>query len=120
MEFHLKELCHWLQAMMLINSVLTIATFTLPEKHTGYVNSLWQIQKEPFKGDAVNSYNDGPVNGAQMGQLYEIESSSPAAALAPGETLTHYHRTIHLKGSKDDLNVIALKVLGVSLDSLSL
>ena len=102
------------------NSVLTIATFTLPEKHSGYVNSLWQIQKEPFKGDAVNSYNDGPVNGAQMGQLYEIESSSPAASLGPGETLTHYHRTMHLKGSKDDLNVIALKVLGFSLDSLSL
>jgi hypothetical protein len=102
------------------NSVLTIATFTLPEKHPGYVNSLWQIQKEPFKGDAVNSYNDGPVSGTQMGQLYEIESSSPAAGLGPGEALTHYHRTMHLKGSKDDLNVIALKVLGVSLDSLSL
>ena len=102
------------------NSVLTIATFTLPEKHPGYVNSLWQIQKEPFKGDAVNSYNDGPVNGAQMGQLYEIESSSPAADLAPGKTLTHYHRTIHLKGSKNVLDNIALKVLGVSLDSLSL
>jgi hypothetical protein len=103
-----------------INSVLTIATFSLPEKHPGYVNSLWQIQKEPFKGDAVNSYNDGPVNGTQMGQLYEIESSSPAAGLGPGETLTHNHRTMHLKGSKADLNVIALKVLGFSLDSLSL
>jgi hypothetical protein len=101
-----------------INSVLTIATFTLPEKHSGYVNSLWQIQKEPFKGDAVNSYNDGPVNGAQMGQLYEIESSSPAAALGPGETLTHYHRTIHLKGSKEALDEVALKLLGVGVDSL--
>jgi hypothetical protein len=98
--------------------VLTIATFSLPEKHQGYVNSLWQIQKDPFKGDAVNSYNDGPVNGAQMGQLYEIESSSPAAALGPGETLTHYHRTIHLKGSKEALDQVALKLLGVGVDGI--
>jgi hypothetical protein len=102
------------------NGVLTIATFTLPETHQGYVNSLWQIQKEPFKGDAVNSYNDGPVNGAQMGQLYEIESSSPAAALAPGESLTHIHRTIHLKGTKEELDVVAKKVLGVGVDELML
>ena len=100
------------------NGVLTIATFTLPEKHAGYVNSLWEIQKEPFKGDAVNSYNDGPVNGAQMGQLYEIESSSPAAHLEPGEKLTHYHRTIHLKGSKEDLDVVATKLLGVGIESI--
>ena len=102
------------------NGVLTIATFTLPEKHSGYVNSLWQIQKEPFKGDAVNSYNDGPVNGAQMGKLYEIESSSPAADLAPGKSLTHYHRTIHLKGSREALDVVSMKLLAVGVDSLAL
>jgi hypothetical protein len=101
-----------------VNGVLTIATFSLPEKHPGYVNSLWQIQKEPFKGDAVNSYNDGPVDGAQMGQLYEIESSSPAAALEPGQTLTHFHRTIHLKGPKEALDQVALKLLGVSIEEI--
>jgi hypothetical protein len=102
------------------NGILTVATFTLPEKHPGYVNSLWQIQKEPFKGDAVNSYNDGPVNGSQMGKLYEIESSSPAADLAPGKSLTHYHRTIHFKGSKEALDVVSMKLLGVPVDSLVL
>ena len=102
------------------NGVLTIATFSLGEHNADYVNSLWEIQKEPFKGDAVNSYNDGPVNGSQMGQLYEIESSSPAAALAPGKSLIHYHRTIHLRGPKEDLNAIAVKLLGVGLDSISL
>lgn len=103
-----------------MNDVLTIATFTLPENHPGYVNSMWEIQKEPFKGDAVNSYNDGPVNGVQMGNLYEIESSSPAAALAPGESVTHIHRTIHFKGSKEALDEIAKKVLGVGVDSLTI
>ena len=69
--------------------------FTLPGKGE-YVNSKWEIQKDPFSGDAINSYNDGPVNGSQMGKWYEIESSSPAAALKSNESLTHYHRTIHI------------------------
>ncbi len=102
------------------NGVLTIAEFSLPRENTDYVNSKWEIQQDPFNGDAVNSYNDGPVNGGQMGQLYEIESSSPAAALAPGESLTHIHRTIHLKGPKASLDKIATRLLGVGVDSLSL
>jgi hypothetical protein len=28
---------------------------------TDYVNSMWEDQKEPFSGDVVNSYNDGPT-----------------------------------------------------------
>lgn len=102
------------------NGVLTIAKFSLPEGAVDYVNSLWQIQDEPFKGDAINSYNDGPVNGGQMGNLYELESSSPAAALAPGESITHYHRTIHLKGPKVELDKISMQVLGVTVDAISL
>jgi hypothetical protein len=103
-----------------VNSVLTIATFSLPEGAGDYVNSLWQIQEEPFKGDAINSYNDGPVNGGQMGKLYELESSSPAAALAPDESLTHYHRTIHIKGAKEELDKITVQLLGVTVDAISL
>lgn len=102
------------------NGVLTFALFTRPEGDAEYVNSLWQIQKDPFKGDAINSYNDGPVNGQQMGQVYELESSSPAAALAPDQSLTHFHRTIHLKGSKQELDKIAVKLLGVTVDSITL
>ena len=101
-------------------NVLTIAEFSLHENVNDYVNSLWQIQKEPFKGDAVNAYNDGPIDGKQMGKFYEVESSSPAAALAPGEQMQHIHRTIHLKGSKEDLNTIALRLFGIGLDAMSL
>lgn len=103
-----------------INNVLTIAQFTLPAGATEYVNSLWKIQDDPFAGDAVNSYNDGPIDSIQMGRFYEIESSSPAAMLAPGGSLQHIHRTIHLKGSKEDLDKIALKVLGVKVDAIKL
>jgi len=51
-----------------------------------------------MKGDAVNSYNDGPVtDGSIMGPFYEIESSSPAANLSPGEKITHTQRIFHIK-----------------------
>jgi hypothetical protein len=101
-----------------VNNVLTIAQFSLPEGKTDYVNSLWEQQQHPFAGDAVNAYNDGPIEGKQMGKFYELESSSPAAALAPGQSLSHFHRTIHLKGTKVDLNTIAQQLLGVSVDAL--
>lgn len=103
-----------------VNSVLTIAQFTLPQGATDYVNSLWKIQDDPFAGDAVNSYNDGPIDLTQMGKFYEIESSSPAAALAAGETLQHIHRTFHFRGDKQKLNVIAQKILGVDVDKIRL
>ena len=54
-----------------------------------------------------------------MGKLYEIESSSPAAALKPNEALRHFHRTIHLKGNESELDKVARKVLGVGVDEIS-
>ncbi|HEU5168327.1 MAG TPA: DUF6786 family protein [Chitinophagaceae bacterium] len=103
-----------------VNNVLTIAEFTLPPGATDYVNSLWKLQEDPFAGDVVNAYNDGEIEGTQMGKFYEIESSSPAAALAPGNSVQHLHRTIHLKGSKEDLNKISMKILGKPLDAINL
>ena len=99
------------------NKALTIVQFTQPEGVTDYVNSLWKIQDNPFAGDACNSYNDGePSPGAKpLGPFYEMESSSPAAALAPGKGLTHRHRTLHLSGDEAALDAVAQKTLGVSL-----
>ncbi len=106
--------------MMLVNNVLTIAQFTLPAGTTDYVNSLWKLQDDPFSGDAVNAYNDGEIDGKQMGRFYEIESSSPAASLAPGKSIQHIHRIIHLKGSKEDLDKISIKILGKPVDAIKL
>ena len=104
-----------------VNKVLTIAHFSLPEGKTEYVNSQWAYQENPFKGDVVNAYNDGPLEeGPQLGPFYELESSSPAAALQPGEKLTHVHQTYHFEGDQKSLNGIALQLLGVSLDNLKL
>ena len=102
------------------NRVLTIVQFSQPAGVTDYVNSLWKLQDNPFSGDAANSYNDGPTTpGAKpMGPFYELESSSPAAALAPGQSLTHTHRTIHLTGPEPALDGIAKATLGVSLKEI--
>nr|WP_052143785.1 DUF6786 family protein [Wocania ichthyoenteri] len=87
---------------------------------TDYVNSKWEIQEKPFAGDVVNSYNDGPVDGGKpLGPFYELETSSPAAALAPNETITHIQYTFHIEGDKAKLDVIAQETLGVSLKTIS-
>ncbi len=100
--------------------VLTLVQFNQPKGATDYVNSMWEIQKSPFSGDVVNSYNDGPPQpGAKpLGPFYELETSSPAAALAPGKSITHIHRTVHIQGDAAGLNGIALQGLGVSLDEI--
>lgn len=102
--------------------VLTLVTYTKPENltDTDYVNSMWELQDNPFAGDVVNSYNDGPPEpGAKpLGPFYELETSSPAAALDPGESLTHENRTFHFQGTEEDLNKIAFKCLGVSLETI--
>jgi len=102
------------------NKVLTFVKFSQPPGVTDYVNSLWKLQDNPYGGDASNSYNDGaPAPGAKpLGPFYELESSSPAAALAPGKSLLHSHRTIHLSGPEAALDGIAKATLGVSLDEI--
>jgi len=100
------------------NNVLTLITYDFDTKDT-YLNQEWKTDKDPFIGDAVNAYNDGPLaNGTQMGPFYEIESVSPAAFLKPNETLTHKHSVFHFTGNKDKLNDIAMKTLGVSLKDI--
>jgi hypothetical protein len=100
--------------------VLTIVHLTIPEGATDYVNSMWKIQKNPFGGDVVNSYNDGPASpGAKpLGPFYELESSSAAAALKPGETLGHVHTTMHFQGEEKALDEIAKQVLGVGIEEI--
>ncbi len=100
--------------------VLTIVTYNVQEAPNGFVNSMWEFQKEPYSGDVINAYNDGaPAPGVKpMGPFYEIESSSPAAALEPGESMQHIQKTIHLHGTEEELNPIALKVFGVSLKKI--
>jgi hypothetical protein len=99
------------------HEVLTLVQFTLPDDATDYVNSMWEIQANPYAGDVANSYNDGPASpGAKpLGPFYELESSSPALALAPGASGVHIHRTFHLQGKKSDLDPAVRRLLGISI-----
>lgn len=103
-----------------VHHLLTLAQFTLPENATDYVNSMWEMQDDPFSGDVVNSYNDGPPapGAAQLGQFYELETSSPALSLQPMASATHRHRTIHLQGSERDIDAIARATLGVGIEEI--
>ena len=102
------------------NKVLTLVQFTFKSGAGEYVNSRWQQHDNAYDGDAANSYNDGPVDGGKpLGPFYELESSSPAAALAPGKSIKHIHRTIHLVGPESELDSIARKTLGVSLKEIT-
>ncbi len=104
------------------NRALTIVHLTLPENPAehSYVNSMWEIQKDPYAGDVVNSYNDGPTTpgGQPLGPFYELETSSPGAELNPGESLRHVHTTVHIQGDERELDRIAQKIFGVSLEEI--
>ena len=102
------------------SQTLTIVQYNKPEDVSDYVNSLWELQDEPYKGDVVNSYNDGPPEPGKepLGPFYELETSSPALALATGESATHIQQTFHFEGEEAALNEIAKKLLGVSLEEI--
>jgi hypothetical protein len=99
------------------NRVLTIAQYNQPSGAEKYVNSAWKIQDDPYNGDVANCYNDGPAGPGkgQLGEFYELESSSPAKALNSGESVEHTHRTLHLVGSEELLDAICQRALGVRL-----
>ncbi len=103
-------------------NILTIVQFNLPGGSSAlpYVNSLWEIQKQPYAGDVVNSYNDGEEKpgAGQNGPFYEMETSSCAPELGAGESLTHVHRTFHFTGERSKLNALAKGLLGLDLETV--
>lgn len=99
--------------------VLTILRCRRPQEPCVYVNGQWGPQDNPFDGDVINAYNDGPLeDGSIMGPFYEIETSSPGAELAPGESLTHVQTVIHLQGNDKALAPIVKEVFGANLDEI--
>jgi hypothetical protein len=101
-------------------NILTITMFSV-DRNGAYVNSKWELQREPYRGDAVNAYNDGPLaDGTQMGPFYEIESSSPALELEPGGVQVYRQSTFHFQGDYEKLEALAYQILGVSLSDVKL
>lgn len=89
------------------------------DRNGAYVNSKWELQKEPYNGDVVNSYNDGPLaDGTQMGPFLEIESSSAALALKKSAKGVYRQTTCHFQGDYAALQLLAKQLLGVDLDAI--
>lgn len=97
--------------------VLNLVTYNVQAAPHGFVNSMWELQDEPYAGDVINAYNDGsPEPGVPpLGPFYELETSSPAAALKPGETMRHVQRTFHIQGPEAALEPLAQELLGAGL-----
>ncbi|QIP12626.1 hypothetical protein G8759_08320 [Spirosoma aureum] len=110
----------WLGSYDPGTKTLTLVTYTFDSSNKQYVNSAWELQKEPFSGDVLNAYNDGPMKPGQpqMGKFYEMESSSPAAALAPSQSMQHQHTTIHLQGPESQLDKISQRLLLTRLETI--
>lgn len=85
-----------------------------------YLEARWSADRGPFGGEALHLYNDGPPEpgAAPFGPFFELESSSPAAVLAPGESRSHRSTTTLLDGSRAALDELACAHLGVSLADL--
>lgn len=97
---------------------LTVVTFDV-DKNAIYLNQEWNPTKYPMVGDALNAYNDGPLeDGSIMGPFLELESVSPAAFLKSNESLTHVHNVYHFIGEEEELSVISKKILGVDIHKI--
>ena len=98
-----------------ISKRLTIVTFDV-NPNAVYLNQEWNPKSDPLTGDALNAYNDGPLeDGSIMGPFLELESSSPAAFLEPNQSLSHNHNVFHFVGEEYDINAYAEKLIAVSL-----
>tara|TARA_R110002020_G_scaffold98268_1_gene234032 strand:+ start:9810 stop:10955 length:1146 start_codon:yes stop_codon:yes gene_type:complete len=102
-----------------VGKLLTVTVFDV-DKDAVYLNQEWKLDKDPFAGDAINAYNDGPLeDGSQMGPFYEIESVSPAAFLAPQESLVHDHSVYHFTGEEKEMDKIVQRLFGITLKEVN-
>lgn len=100
-------------------NILTLIVFPVDDQGM-YVNSKWEMQQQPYSGDVVNSYNDGPLaNGDQLGPFYELESSSAVKELKRVEAQTYIQVTCHFEGDYEGLNELAKRILGIDLTELN-
>ena len=97
---------------------LTITTFDI-DKDAVYLNQEWNPDKNPLIGDAMNAYNDGPLeDGSIMGPFLELESVSPAAFLQPMQSLSHRHTVYHFVGEEGELSPITERLMGLTIDEI--
>lgn len=101
------------------NNRLTLVTYSTPKEDL-FLNTEWKIQDEPYVGDVINIYNDGPnEDGTLLGPYFELETNSSTKPLKKDEFLTHRHTTVHFEGNFEQLNAISKACLYFDLQDLS-
>ncbi|MBI5116019.1 hypothetical protein HZA56_06055 [Candidatus Poribacteria bacterium] len=98
-------------SMDVSRNLLTVWRFPI-RRSMPYVNSLWEQQKRPYAGDVSNSYNDD----GKFGNFYELECSSHALALKPGERFSFPLEIHHYRGSGETLHSLADKLFRRRID----
>ncbi|MDR1456201.1 MAG: hypothetical protein LBJ01_11155 [Tannerella sp.] len=93
---------------------LTVITYDV-DRDAIYLSQEWNPDREPLIGDAMNAYNDGPLeDGSIMGPFLELESASPAAFLPPAKSLAHRHTVYHFLGGEKELSPLVEKLFGLT------
>ena len=104
-----------------MSKLLIIVKFDVHSKSDLYADFTWKTDDpDPFKGDVFQSYNSGGEKPGQISShpFYELESTSPCKELNPNEEIIHRHATFCFVGDPGNLEKLAEKVLGVSLQKV--
>ena len=111
---------NWVGSYDSTSKTLTLVNYDFDPKDRQYVNSAWEHQKEPYSGDVLNAYNDGPMKPGQpqMGHFYELESSSPAACAGARCQTTASAHNLSCAGSEQQLKQLAERFLLTDLESI--
>lgn len=98
--------------------LLTLVLFSITPD-SKYVNAVWDWQAPPLEGEIINIFNDGiQENGERFGPFYEMETSSMALSLLPGQRHSHTHQTFHFIGDDEHLNTITEDLLQTSIEEI--
>ena len=93
--------------------VLTIVKYSKPGPECkDYVNSMWEIQEEPFAGDTVNAYNDGPPSRvrSRWAPSTNWRPQAPRLPSSPEQRVRTSKRRTTSRATREALDRIATEV----------
>ena len=100
-----------------LGEALRMVGYETDNRMTNTGSNVWKPETGLLSIWMLGMYNPSPEPGKPpLGPFYELETSSPAAAFKPGETLRHVQRTFHIQGSQEQLGPLARRLLGTKLD----
>jgi len=102
--------------------VLTVVRCDRPQNASElpWVRSQWTDHENPYDGEQIHAYNDGAPDPETdpLGPFYELETSSPALPLEPGQSMSHVSDTVHFDCCPTNLGPIAEAVFGVTIEEI--